>query len=112
MTKVASFVFAFALLATTVCAQKPADSPERAKLIKGGRKTVDSSSIVSIGYDEDQKILEVELPRREKEKQRRIYQYLNVPPKVHKAFMAAESKGRYYDENVKTRYKHREVTPK
>jgi hypothetical protein len=77
--------------------------------IKGGRKPVKSSSIVSVGYDEERRILEVEIPRREGEKDRRVYQYLNVSPKVYRAFMDAKSKGRYYDERIKNRYKYREV---
>lgn len=105
------YFFLALLIAITLNAQEPAASPDEVKPIEGGRTPVESSTVVSIGYDEERKILEVELPRTETEK-RRIYQYFDVPKKVHRQLMDAESKGRYFDKHVRYRYKYREVKKK
>ncbi len=63
------------------------------------RTSVSSSNIRSIGYDAKAQILEVEF------KSGGIYQYLNVPEDVFDRFMAASSKGRFFDQRVKDRYR-------
>lgn len=67
------------------------------------RKPVDSSNIHSIGYDEDSKILEIEFHNG------RIYNYYNVPKKIHTAIMAAGSKGSYLNQNIKDKYQYKEI---
>ncbi|MCW3127858.1 MAG: hypothetical protein JWO03_3516 [Bacteroidetes bacterium] len=59
------------------------------------RTWVDSSAILSVGYDPDSKTLEIEF------KHGGIYQYLAVPKTVFIGLMKAPSKGAYYDEKVK-----------
>jgi hypothetical protein len=59
------------------------------------RQRVDSSSIVSIGYDPDSSILEVEF------RNTRIYEYLGVPADLHHRLMAANSHGSFLNEYVK-----------
>jgi hypothetical protein len=59
------------------------------------RVPVSSSSLKSIGYDADKKILEVEFVHSG------IYQYFDVPENVHRELMAAESHGKYYNDHVK-----------
>jgi hypothetical protein len=67
------------------------------------RKPVSSSSIRSIGYDPDAKILEVELQNGG------IYQYFQVPRETHDDLINAASIGRYYSKYVRDSYKYRKV---
>jgi len=59
------------------------------------RTPVDSSNIISIGYDPEREILEVEFQRGA------VYQYLGVPADVHDSLMQAPSHGRYLDVYIK-----------
>ena len=59
------------------------------------RKSVTSSVIASVGYDEANRILEVEF------RSGSIYQYLSVPPDRYVGLMAAESHGEYFNEHIK-----------
>jgi hypothetical protein len=59
------------------------------------RARVSSSSLASIGYDPDNKILEVEF------RHAGIYQYFDVPERVYRDLMAASSHGRYFEVYVK-----------
>ena len=63
------------------------------------REPVTSSNIASIGYDTNTKTLEIEF------KHSGVYLYHNVPIAVHKEFMGAESKGKYFAQNIKNGYK-------
>lgn len=62
---------------------------------------VESSHIAAIGYDAATQTLLVEF------KGRGTTAYDKVPPDVHEAFMAAESKGKYFGTNVRGKYGHR-----
>lgn len=64
------------------------------------RTAVDSSSIAEIGYDSTAQALEVLFHNG------RIYQFLDVPPSVHGAFMASDSKGRFFNEEVRDLYEY------
>jgi hypothetical protein len=70
------------------------------------RKTVASKGIASIGYSKRLHILEVEFVNGA------IYRYLQVAPSVHRDLMAANSKGRYYDANIKGNYPSVRVRPR
>ena len=67
------------------------------------RQRVSSSSIRSIGYDPDTKILEIEL------RNGGIYQYFRVPADEHASLVSAASIGRYYSKIIKPAYKFRRV---
>jgi KTSC domain len=58
------------------------------------RYPVDSSNVVSIGYDD---VLEVELKGG-------LYRYRGVPRPLYLALMAAESKGRFINQEIKNNY--------
>ncbi len=62
------------------------------------RLPVDSSSIASIGYVPEQRVLELEF-RQSGE----VYQYFDVPAEDHTAFLAADSKGTYLNLHFKPR---------
>jgi len=67
------------------------------------RETVQSSVIATIGYSRSDQTLEVQFHTG------RVYQYEGVPPEQHAALMAAESIGRYFNENIRDRYPAKEL---
>jgi KTSC domain len=67
------------------------------------RRPVESSVLVSVGYDRKRRVLEVELVSGA------VYQYLAVPPKDFMALLAAESVGRFYNKHIKATYDYREL---
>ncbi len=67
------------------------------------RKRVNSSRIRSVGYDERNQLLEVELSNGS------IYQYSRVSPEVHRRFMAAPNPTSYYDDKIAEEYSARRV---
>ncbi len=67
------------------------------------RIPVKSSNIISIGYDEDGQLLEIEF------KTGRIYRYSSVPPHVYAAVMRSESHGKYFLQHISNAYSYIEV---
>jgi len=64
------------------------------------RVAVESSTMVSVGYEKKGKILEIEFTSGA------VYQYSAVPAAVHKALMQAESKGRYFNSEIRDTYNY------
>lgn len=64
------------------------------------RTPVTSSSINSIGYDAETKILEVEFNTGA------IYRYLNVTESEYAGLMDAESVGAYFSKHIKGKYEY------
>ena len=62
------------------------------------RPSVTSSNINSIGYDADSQILEIEFDNGS------VYEYSGVPEGEHTGLMNADSKGTYFNANIKNRY--------
>jgi KTSC domain len=60
------------------------------------RVPVESSSIASIGYASQERVLELEF-RQSGE----VYQYFDVPAEEYTAFLAADSKGTYVNQQLK-----------
>jgi hypothetical protein len=67
------------------------------------RILVQSSNLVSVGYDESTQILEVEFQTG------KVYQYHDVPKDVYQELMTASSKGEYFHDNVMGQYNFHEV---
>src|ERR1043166_600817 len=65
------------------------------------REAVGSTALATVGYSKRRQILEVEFLNGA------IYRYFDVPRSIYNKLMAAESKARYYDANI--RYKFRSV---
>lgn len=59
------------------------------------RQYVSSSNIVSIGFDPDNMILEVEFLNGA------VYQYYDVPQSIYDGLMAADSHGKYFAAYIK-----------
>jgi hypothetical protein len=68
------------------------------------RTAVSSTSLVSVGYNEEKQLLEVEFVNGG------VYQYGNVPPEVYEALMAAESHGTYFAKNIRNEYLSKRVS--
>lgn len=62
------------------------------------RVIVDSTAVLSAGYNPVTRTLEVELP------DGRMYRYLMVPPVEYRDMLAAESAGRYFSYYIKTTF--------
>lgn len=68
------------------------------------RLPVESSDIVSIGYDPKASVLEIEF------KEGRVYQYFDVAPDVHERFMRADSYGEFFFAHITKHYRYKRVT--
>lgn len=64
------------------------------------RVSVSSSNIASVGYDAEQKTLEVEFNSGS------VYQYFEVPKEVYEGMLAAGSVGKYFNQHVKDVYSY------
>lgn len=62
-----------------------------------------SSVVKAIGYHEKGKVLQVQF------KSGATYQYMDVPPEVHKTFMADDSKGKYINHIIAKAYSYVKV---
>jgi len=67
------------------------------------RQRVSSSNIASVGYDPTTLTLEVEF------RSASVYQYFGVPDHTYQALMRAASKGSYFKDYIKDRYRFRQV---
>ena len=63
------------------------------------RQQVQSTAIAAVGYSKRQHILEIEFVNGA------IYRYFDVPPAVYRELMSSESKARFYDSNIRRRYR-------
>ena len=70
------------------------------------RIPVNSSVFEQIGYDLEKQILELKF----KDDGRPVWQYLNLPMRVFKAFMKAASKGNYFVTRIKGKYPEKKIT--
>jgi len=62
------------------------------------RVLVDSTIILSAGYDPQMRTLEIQF------QDGRVYAYLEVPPVVYRDLLSAESAGRYFAWFIKTTF--------
>jgi hypothetical protein len=62
------------------------------------REAVHSTTMKSVGYERKSQVLEIEF------RSGAVYQYLDVPKSVHEGLTRAESKGRYFNEEIRDDY--------
>ena len=67
------------------------------------RQSVRSSSLVSVGYSQGTRTLEVEF------RGNRVYRYSAVPQTVYDGLMQASSIGSYFHEHIRDRYEYDRV---
>lgn len=68
------------------------------------RALVDSSFVASAGYVPEYKVLEIAF------QDGRSYQYFGVPERIFKGLMAAESRGRYFNDHIRDAYVYGQAT--
>lgn len=59
------------------------------------RTPVRSSALRSVGYDQEQRVLEIQFTNGA------VYQYFDVPAEVYSGLMAAESHGWYFNRHIR-----------
>ena len=62
------------------------------------RQEVASTTMRSVGYDQAKQVLEIEFQSGV------IYQYLDIAPAIYKELVEAESKGRYFNSEIRDAY--------
>jgi hypothetical protein len=67
------------------------------------RHYVQSSAIRSVGFNPENKVLEVEFVSGT------IYRYSGVPEFVYREFMASPSKGRFFDYLIRDRFPTKQI---
>lgn len=67
------------------------------------RIPVESSDVVSIGYDAKERMLEIEFH------EGRLYRYLEVPQDIYEHFLKADSYGGYFNTYINGHYRYRRV---
>jgi hypothetical protein len=70
------------------------------------RVPVESTALATVGYSKGLRALEIEF------RNGAIYRYLNVAPDVYDALLQARSKARFYDENIRRKYRSLHVKPR
>jgi len=68
------------------------------------RRSVDSTTMRSVGYDARSRILEIEFDSGA------VYQYVGVPARIYEELRRAESKGRYFNNEIRDCYPYVEVS--
>ena len=61
--------------------------------------TVESTALETVGYDEARELLQVEFCSQA------IYHYFGVPAAVHQGLLGAPSKGRYFNQAIRGRFR-------
>ncbi len=69
-------------------------------------RTVQSATLLAIGYDEERGILQLEF------RSLASYRYFEVPDVVYNALSAAPSKGRYFNEAIRGRFRYSRILVK
>ncbi len=67
------------------------------------RESVSSSNLASVGYNSENKILEIEFNHGG------VYQYFDVPKSEYEALMNASSHGKYFSANIRNDYKFQKL---
>ena len=67
------------------------------------RRPVDSTTMRSVGYQSRSRILEIEFDSGA------VYQYLEVPSRTYEQLLRAESKGRYFNNEIREIYPYGQV---
>jgi KTSC domain len=62
------------------------------------RRRVESTTVRSVGYGHGSRVLEIEFQSGV------VYQYVDVPARVYEEFWKAESKGRYFNSEIRDAY--------
>ena len=67
------------------------------------RVAVESTTLATVEYDEARELLQLEFCSRT------VYLYFSVPPTVYQALLRAPSKGRYFNQAIRGRFRYRPI---
>ena len=67
------------------------------------RRPVDSTNLLSVGYDSADGILEVEF------RNGRVYEYYRVPEAIYERLLTERSPGEFFSQHIKDQYRFRRV---
>jgi hypothetical protein len=67
------------------------------------REPVESEAMLGVGYDGRRRVLEIEFADHD------VYDYFDVPARVHRGLVRAGSHGRYFAEHIRDRYAYERV---
>jgi KTSC domain len=70
------------------------------------RVPVESSAVATVGYSKKLHALEIEF------RNGAIYRYLDVEPEIYEALLKAQLKARFYDDNIRHKYRSLHVRPR
>jgi hypothetical protein len=70
------------------------------------RVPVESTALATVGYSKRLRALEIEF------RNGAVYRYLEVAPDVYDALLHARSKARFYDQNIRRKYRSLHVRPR
>lgn len=70
------------------------------------RTPVDSSMMASVGYDAVSHTLEIEF------QSGRVYQYFDVPRRIHRDLMKADSHGCFFNSEIRDDYSYTRLGPR
>jgi hypothetical protein len=60
---------------------------------------IDSKTLAFVSYDLGQRVLDLEFRRGA------VYRYFDVPPSIHDALLAADSKGRFFNRHIRNHFR-------
>jgi hypothetical protein len=93
-------LFAGVLLFATTVAGDPPKEPTAAGIVSHlKREAVQSTALASVGYSKRLHALEIEF------RNGAVYRYLEVDGSVYRGLMNASSKARFYDENIRRKFR-------
>jgi hypothetical protein len=95
-----------AAVALAPCADTPESNNSQPIVSHIPRQPISSTGIAKIGYSKRRHILEIEFVNGT------AYRYLDVSPSVYRDLLSAESKARFYDFNIKGKYRSVHVRPR
>jgi hypothetical protein len=88
------------LVAATILPADPAPAPTTPGIVSRIKHfPVESSALAAVGYSRRLRALEIEF------RNGAIYRYLEVEPHVYEALLNAASKARFYDQNIRRKYR-------
>jgi KTSC domain-containing protein len=101
-----AFALSFLLTAITLSAD-PAPAPGPVGIVSRiKRLRIESTALATVGYSRRLCALEIEF------RNGAIYRYLDVAPAVYEALLNARSKTRFYDQNIRRKYRSLHVRPR
>jgi len=95
---------AIVFFAPSVLWAEPVDRAAIVSRLK--RAPVESAALAAIGYSKRLHVLEIEF------RNGAIYRYLDVGADVYDALLNAQSKARFYDQNIRHKYQSLHVRPR